>query len=152
MHASAWIELVNRIPREDHECLVVGTAAGTEIALQNVLRIEEDYLLIRGRVSGTTDMGRVFILPYDRLTYLHFSRPVPDEKLIQMFGTLLVLEKQAPTATEEEMRETPVDGVEPAAAQEAATGDNNVKSGINLRERLRARLAQMTPTQRSSIR
>ena len=90
---------------------------------------------------------RVFILPFDRLTYVHFCRPVADEQLIKMFGALMVLERKAPTATEDEMTaaatggesepvaETPED---PHAAAEVAQ-----KSAINLRDRLRTRLAQI---------
>jgi len=145
MQALQWIELINRIPRDDHDTLLVGTSSGVEIAIQNILRIEDEYLLIRGRLSGTTEMGQIFILPYDRVTYVNFTRPLHDDKLTRIFGELLVAEKKPPTleepATEESAAEAaaePEKPGEPAAAEEAKPQSTNP-----LRDRLRARLAQV---------
>jgi hypothetical protein len=144
MQAAQWIELLQKIPTEDHEILLVGTASGIEISLQSILRIEPEYLLVRGRLSGTTEQGRVFILPYDRLTYLHFTREVPDEKLMRIFGELLSLERGAPTS-QETAAETPE--AAPTAESPQASKETPAAASADLRERLRARMAQISGSQ-----
>jgi hypothetical protein len=69
-----------------------------------------------------------------------------------MFGSLLVLEKKAPTAPEDAAKEAPVTPTGPLDGADGATGDSATKSSITLRERLRARLAQMTNVQKSGTR
>jgi hypothetical protein len=145
MQTSQWIELINRIPREDHDTLLVGTSNGVEIAVQNILRIENEYLLIRGRLSGTTEMGQIFILPYDRMTYVNFTRPMHDDKLTKIFGALLVAEKRPPTLEEQPAEDAPAEAAaEPVKPVEADVVEEAKPQSTNpLRDRLRARLAQV---------
>src|SRR5262249_53533130 len=57
MQSRTWISLLNRIPQELQDFLVLVTSIGTEISIQSILRIEEEYIVLRGRLAGTTDTG-----------------------------------------------------------------------------------------------
>ena len=62
------------------------TSIGTEIAIQGILRMEEEYLVLRGRVAGTTDSGRVFFVPYDQINFVAFQKPVKEREVYAMYG------------------------------------------------------------------
>jgi hypothetical protein len=85
MQHATWIELLRMIPPEQHDSMVVVTTVGTEITFQAVLRVEPEYVVIRGRLSGTTDTGRVFFLPYDQINYLAFFREVPESQIRDLY-------------------------------------------------------------------
>ena len=86
MESGEWKALLTLIPEEHQNHLVVMTTAGTEINIQTVLRLEEKYLVLRGRLAGTTDMGRIFFLPLDRLDYLAFQRALTEEEILAILG------------------------------------------------------------------
>src|SRR5438045_9447296 len=86
MQGSGWIAVLKRIPRQQHDSLVVVTATGVEIVIRELVRLEEDFLILRGRMAGSTDAGRVIILPFDQINYVGFNKLVPEPELQAMFG------------------------------------------------------------------
>ena len=86
MHGRTWIKLLQRIPAEQHDTLALTTTTGTEITIQTVFRMEDDLMIIRGRMSGTTDLGRVFFIPYDQINYLTITREVRETEIRALFG------------------------------------------------------------------
>ena len=66
MQSAAWAELLRLIPPALRENLSLTTSTGAEIALQNIVRADRDYLVIRGRVTGTTDGIGLFIISLHR--------------------------------------------------------------------------------------
>ena len=86
MQNAAWMALWRRLPPEQHDQLMVVTAIGTEIAIQNILRIEEDFVVIRGRLAGSSDVGRVFFVPYNQINYAGFQRAVKEDEFEALFG------------------------------------------------------------------
>ena len=86
MQSRAWIKLFQRIPPESHEILALLTSSGTEISIQTVLRLEEDFVLIKGRLSGTTDGGRVFFIPYDQIDYLGVTKEMRESEIGALLG------------------------------------------------------------------
>src|SRR5205807_8003035 len=60
--------------------------SGIEVSIQTVLRAEEKYLVIRGRLGGTTDGGRIFFIPYDQVGYLCINIEMPETQIQAMFG------------------------------------------------------------------
>ncbi len=87
MQSAAWKAIFNRIPREHHEILMVVTSIGIEINVKSVQLLEPDYVVIRGRLGGTTDAGRLFFVPYDQINYLSFNKEVREEHIAEMLGT-----------------------------------------------------------------
>ena len=52
MQSHVWTTLLRQIPAEKHDCLMIMTTSRVEINLQAVLRLDADYLAIRGRLAG----------------------------------------------------------------------------------------------------
>ncbi len=86
MQNSAWINLLRRLPPEQHATLVVVTSVGVEISIQNILRIEEDHVVLRGRLAGTTDTGRGYFLPYSQINYLGLQKHVTEAEISALYG------------------------------------------------------------------
>jgi hypothetical protein len=86
MRGCAWATLLRCIPPEQHNILMVVTRCGTEIALQNILRLDDEVLAIRGRLAGSQDSGRLYFVPLDNIDYFGFNRMVKDEEYAAMFG------------------------------------------------------------------
>ena len=86
MQNRAWIKLLQRIPPDRHDGLVLMATTGVEISIQTILRQEEDYLVLRGRMAGTTDSGRVFFIPYDQITYLGIVRELKEAEVNAMLA------------------------------------------------------------------
>ncbi len=88
MHGNAWASLLQHIPAELHDQLVLVTVGGTEIALNTILRIDHEFLAFKGRLAASQDQGRLFFLPYQNIDYIGFQREVKDEKYHEVFGAL----------------------------------------------------------------
>ena len=78
MQSSVWATLLRQIPTECHDQLMLTTFGGTEIAIQGILRIDHEFLAIKGRLAGSQDAGRVFFLPYCQIDYLGFQRALKE--------------------------------------------------------------------------
>ena len=86
MNSAAWISLFKRIPLAQHDKLSLVTTIGIELNIQNLMRLEEEYAVIRGRLAGTTDAGRLYFIPYDQINYLGVLRAVKEAEVEAMFG------------------------------------------------------------------
>ncbi len=113
MQSSAWIVLLRRIPPEQHDTLAIVTTIGIEINVQGILRTEEEHVVIRGRLAGTTDTGRVFFVPYNQINYLGFQKEVKEAQIRALYG-------ESPPAEPAEPK-TEVLTTGPALAEPAAT-------------------------------
>jgi hypothetical protein len=89
MQNASWVALLQRIPPEQQDNLMLVTNNGIEISIQSIIRAEEDYLVMRGRMAGS-DLGRTLFLPYDRITYLGFQKAIKEVEVRAMFGELLL--------------------------------------------------------------
>lgn len=86
MQNSEWTALIARVPRDFHDGLVIQTADGTPINIQYVLRSEEHFAVIRGRLGGTTDTGYTFFVPYDQIVFLYHTKGAKDSEIQAWFG------------------------------------------------------------------
>jgi hypothetical protein len=86
MQASAWIQLIERIPAAYHESLVAVTSTGAEIMVQRIMRLEEQFVILRGRPAGSTDQPRILLLPWDQLNHLAFHKALPEPEIQKIFG------------------------------------------------------------------
>jgi hypothetical protein len=86
MQSFAWISLLRRIPPDQHDILAIITTVGIEINVKDLLRIEEDHLVLRGRLAGTTDTGRVFFIPYSQINYLGYQKEVKVAQIMAIYG------------------------------------------------------------------
>ena len=86
MIGSSWIQLFRRIPAELHNTLSVVSNNGLEVVIQSIVRLENDYAILRGRMAGTNDAGRLLIVPYDQMTFLGFNKRMIDPEIQAIFG------------------------------------------------------------------
>ena len=163
MQSSVWINLFRRIPPDQHDTLAIVTSVGIEINIQDLLRIEEDHLVIRGRLAGTTDSGRVFFIPYSQINYLGFTKEVKVAQIMAIYGEPVPAEMAVPKveaasaiadAAEEEVTPESDDAVPvppppepPPPAEVPKPGQFKIPRKSGLLERLRAR-AQAGPNPR----
>ncbi len=88
MHRELWTTLIRRIPVKYHDHLILVMVTGTEIMVTRFIRLEEDFLIFRGRLAGTTDDGRIIMIPYHQINNIAFNRPLLESELQQIFGEI----------------------------------------------------------------
>ncbi len=135
------VELVKRIPLTDHSKLMLTLRCGSAINIDVVFRTEPDYLVVRGRESGTTDDNRAFFVPYGEIAFVKLERSVKMSDLRQMYGLPVGADEDEgpvdPTAT----ATTPIPaGTQTPAPAEAPSPpmDPAAIAKQNLLERIRA--------------
>jgi hypothetical protein len=99
MNPAAWEALLRHIRPEIHEKLMLVTASGTEITIQTIVRIEREFVVLKGRLAGTQDAGRIFFLPYAAIDYFGSQKVVKDVEFTEWFGNLVI-----PTSAQPETR------------------------------------------------
>ncbi len=114
MQENTWEALLRRIPAAYHDGLTLATVSGAEIVLQQILRIENQLLIVRGRNAGSSDQGKILIIPFPQINFISFKKRLSDAEVEGIFGereagfaaALEVLptadEKEAPPAEPEE--------------------------------------------------
>jgi hypothetical protein len=144
MDSKKWIEILRRIPKREHEKLMVVTSIGVEISIQNIMRLEPEYVIFRGRLAGTTDMGRLFFVPYGEINYIVLLKEVTEVEFEPVFGPIefptgvkpaLAAPQQTEVARDEETQEPPMT---PPAGEPARPAERPAAKETLL-ERLRAR-------------
>jgi hypothetical protein len=132
-----------------HASLVVITTAGQEIMVQQIYRTQAEYLVMRGRMAGTTDVGRILLIPYDQINYLGFQKLLKEQEITAILeGTYTAApvveaesEDEAPPV--EEAAPVKVESTPPPEPVAAPAPPKQTKpaSKTVLLERVRARLA-----------
>lgn len=82
----AWIALFRRIPANLHDVLSLGLTTGSEIVIQKIVKLEPDFMIIRGRLAGTQDSGRIVMVPYNQLTFVAIGKHLLDTDVEAIFG------------------------------------------------------------------
>jgi len=81
-----WMEMLRVIPEADQNTLVLVLQNGCEISVDFFFRFETNFLVLRGRVGGTTDEARAFFVPYDQMLYFRIERVTNLIDLQEMMG------------------------------------------------------------------
>src|SRR5262249_37656271 len=127
MQGSTWLSVLGRIPAQQHDSLVIVTTTGCEIVLREIVRVEEEFIILRGRMAGSTAAGPVVILPFDQINSLGFNKLIPEAQLKAMFsGTpaALVSPANGPAVVAQAVPTTAATGPDaPPSAPDAGTGD-----------------------------
>jgi hypothetical protein len=154
MQSAEWIALFRRVPANLHDQLSIVTTIGTQITIQEIFGLEETYMVIRGRLAGSTDAGLVFFVPYDQINYAGFRKPMKETQVKALFGAPPAEPVAQPAAAPEPPPEPVADvapeppaeaapapeAEEPAAPAEPATAAAPMPGKAALLERLRARM------------
>jgi hypothetical protein len=158
MRSADWVALLRLIPAELQDNLCIVFTNGMELAVQSILRLEEPYLVIRGRPAGTTDSGRVFFVPYNQITFVGFQKPMQEADVRALYGDTPAAEApstETPTAadadTDNPATQPAADTAAPTAAPPAApatarpAGRPSALGKHSILERLRARAQASNP-------
>jgi hypothetical protein len=89
MQAAEWTKLVSSIPDDCWEGMFFELNTGMNLAVARVMKYTDEFILLRGRVGGTDEEDRVFVVPYESLMMVMFTRPMEDEKIISIFGDII---------------------------------------------------------------
>lgn len=146
MQGTSWIEFFRRVPVNLHDCLALTVTTGAEIVIQRIIKLEDDFAIMRGRMAGTQDGGRVVVIPYTQLVSVALNRRMTDAEVQAVFGAStpmaaaidLAAVADAPAAEEAPAEEPGAAEEEPA---EAAPARSAMPSKSVLLAKLRARLA-----------
>jgi hypothetical protein len=122
MHSAVWGELLRKIPANHHDNLRLVTSIGIEINISGIVRMEPEYLVLRGREAASTDANRVFFIPFDQINYVGFKRLVKEVEVRAMFGEIVsmvekddTLAAEAPVAEKQEPANAEAPAVEAKA-------------------------------------
>jgi hypothetical protein len=145
MQGSVWVALLQRVPPEQWDNLLVMTGNGIGITVKGIVRMEEEYMIVRGRLTGTN--GGFFFVPYEQINYVGFQRAIKETVIQSMYaGEPAATRAESPEKGDEQPSagpgETPPSEPSPAEAGDAAEALKPATPGkAALLERLRARRA-----------
>jgi hypothetical protein len=117
-----WIEMFRLIPDEEQNQLVLVLLNGSEISVDVLFRYEPNFLVLRGRVAGTTDEGRAFFVPYDQMLYYRIERVVNVAELREIVCKGRAISDVVVPAVQAPASESPVPTVAPST-NGTAVGD-----------------------------
>lgn len=152
MQAKTWMQLIEKVPPHLRDGLGLITASGVEINITSVMRMEEEFFVIRGRLMGSTDANHTFFVPYDQINCVIFQRMLKEPEIMAWFdGPPAVAASPAPAqaAAADQLAEDAA--VEPAAqtlstASATQTGAASPFPGkAAILERLRKRTGTSAP-------
>jgi hypothetical protein len=87
MQSPTWIALFQRLSVDQQANLLIVTSIQDELAVQEIVRLEPEYLAIRGRKTGMAEVGGGFyFIPYNQIVYLGFQRPVKEAEIRKIYG------------------------------------------------------------------
>jgi hypothetical protein len=144
MQLTEWVRLFKNAPPEAQDGMILGIANGSTVAVQDLVRIDPEYVIVKGRLGGTTDAGMIFCLPYDQLTFFVFNKPLTDEQYSQTFGGEIKIKRESnledqddrPALQEDEEiqpeEELPTEP-EPAAAEPATKVSPDLRARLGLK-------------------
>src|SRR5438552_16479912 len=81
MRSNFWVSVLQLLPEQYHGKLLWVCSSGHEINLTSIFRMEEDYMIIRGRLAGSTDAGTFVFLPFDQLVYIGFREEIKETEM-----------------------------------------------------------------------
>src|SRR5262249_27987491 len=86
MQGPSWVALLRRLPTALHETLILVTNTAIEVVVQNIIRLEREFVIVRGRMAGSQDTGRIIFVPYDQITYAGLTKKLTDEEVRTALG------------------------------------------------------------------
>ena len=147
MQSNAWAVLLRTFPPEQHNNLML-VVGGVEITVQDLLRIDHEHVAIRGRIAGSQDAGRLFIVPYQSIVYLGSQRSCKEADYHELFDQVQFpvaaaapVSSERATAAVPDVAATSEPESAPAAVPEAVSPSSKTPVPIRsaVLERFRAR-------------
>jgi hypothetical protein len=108
MESCAWVAVLRQVPAEQQDQYMLVTVGGTEIAIQSLLRVEREFVALKGRLAGSQEAGRIFFVPFSQIDYFGTQKPIKDSEFNDVFGSLVVPTEGEPSPAAERQAEMPV--------------------------------------------
>jgi hypothetical protein len=86
MRNDEWISMLQLIPHEQRNQIVIVMQNGMELVVDTIFRFEPNYLVARGRATASTDEGRAYFVPYDQMLFYRLDRVVKLHELSSLYG------------------------------------------------------------------
>jgi hypothetical protein len=102
MTADDWIDTLQLIPQAEHSKLVIVLQNGTELCVDNLVRFEHEFLVLRGRQGGQVEESRGFFVPYKQFLCLRLDRVMRTDELLGFFGADAAAAAPTPEAPAQE--------------------------------------------------
>jgi hypothetical protein len=78
--------LLEKVPPEQLDNLLFITNNGTGIAVKGIVRAENEYVVVRGRLLGAAEEGGgFFFVPYDQINYVGFQKLIKEAVILSMY-------------------------------------------------------------------
>jgi hypothetical protein len=78
--------VLKKIPEHDLTKVVLVLRYGASVTVDVIARLEEDYIVLRGRENGTNDEGRGFFIPFEDILFVRLDRIVTVAELKAFYG------------------------------------------------------------------
>ena len=112
----AWVAILRHIPADKLNGFTIILEGNIEITLQSLVRLDDEFAVVKGRLSGSQDAGRVFFFPYNRIINLGTLNPIKDEEYEAIFQTLTIPTSPPVVAGSPLLALPPMSAPEPVAA------------------------------------
>jgi hypothetical protein len=129
------VDLFDRLPIEEHSKVQAVLRTNMNVSIDTLMRLEEHYVVFRGREAGNQDEGRAFFVPYDEIACMKLERVVQTVELEKWYSDLPAMHRKGPPA-DGTLAETPLPAPMPLDPAEIARQ--------NLLERIRAARSVVT--------
>jgi hypothetical protein len=90
MQSSAWVAFLQHVPESLLNGLCIKTVSGTEVTVQSILRIDHEFVAIKGRIAASQDTGRIFFIPFNQIEYVGYMKDLAEAEFQQVFDSLQV--------------------------------------------------------------
>jgi hypothetical protein len=130
-----WPKVFHGFRPDDQKLLVVTTTTGLEVAVQELSRVEADLVMIRGRIAGTAEASRLFLLPYEQLSSIYVNRIVRSEE-VELFSPTVTPERKLEVARRVAELERKAKE-EALSAEKAKSGNIDIDSALKRLDTLR---------------
>src|SRR6476619_6194887 len=141
MQSAEWQGMLRLVPEAERTKLVIVLVNGTELCVDTIIRYEESFVVMRGRVGGQVEEARGFFVPYDQMLYLRLDRVMKVDELQALIPTPPA---EQVVASPDRVPEVPVlDAPTPPIPTDAATASRLLVERIRA---ARANLAARFPS------
>jgi hypothetical protein len=87
MQSNEWVGMLRLVPEAERTKLIIVLVNGTELCVDTIVRYEDTFVVMRGRVGGQVEEARGFFVPYDQMLYLRLDRVMKVEELEAFFSS-----------------------------------------------------------------
>jgi len=85
MLSNEWVGMLRLVPDAERTKLIIVLVNGTELCVDTIVRYEDAFVVMRGRVGGQVEDARGFFVPYDQMLYLRLDRIMRVDELEAFF-------------------------------------------------------------------